>query len=464
MCYIYYPQNHDLTSKKFKVMKQFIAFSFGFFLFSAMFGQVGINTTTPNAMLDIRSSNQATPANTDGVLLPLIDEFPTTNPGANQDGMLVFVSGNGTSARGLYYWDNSGSSWISLSNGWQLTGNSGTVAGTDFIGTTDNQDLVFKANNLERMRLTTTGQIELSTNSTIIGQNAGGTGTNFSYNTAVGHGALRDMTGSALQNVAVGGFTLRDCTSCSDNIAMGHGALALLQSTSRNIAIGHYALLNNITGIANTAIGWSAGTNNVGEYNVFLGYTAGFNETGSNRLYIENSSTATPLIGGDFTNNRVGINRSIGALTNTLEVGGTASKNTAGGWLANSDRRLKTNIQGINGVDALRMLNQMRGVTFEWNDRKTEIPRPTGIQYGFIAQELMEVFPQKVTKDKSGFYQTAYGDYDPLVIEAIKELNRKLDEKDIQIESLLRRLKKMEESLGTINLTTNLEKNATQGN
>ena len=45
--------------------------------------QIGIGTTTPNATLDIRPSNQATPANTDGVLIPRIDTFPATNPTAS---------------------------------------------------------------------------------------------------------------------------------------------------------------------------------------------------------------------------------------------------------------------------------------------------------------------------------------------------------------------------------------------
>ncbi len=42
---------------------------------------------------------------------------------------------------------------------WNLVGNSGTSAGTNFIGTTDNTDVVFKTNNLERMRITAAGKI-----------------------------------------------------------------------------------------------------------------------------------------------------------------------------------------------------------------------------------------------------------------------------------------------------------------
>ena len=46
---------------------------------------------------------------------------------------------------------------------WSRIGNAGTVAGTNFLGTTDNQDLVVKTNNLERFRITSGGSIGLGT-------------------------------------------------------------------------------------------------------------------------------------------------------------------------------------------------------------------------------------------------------------------------------------------------------------
>ncbi len=76
--------------------------------------QVGINNTNPQASLDITASNVATPTNTDGILIPRIDNFPATNPTAAQDGMMVFVTGAGTPSKGFYYWDNTLSAWISV--------------------------------------------------------------------------------------------------------------------------------------------------------------------------------------------------------------------------------------------------------------------------------------------------------------------------------------------------------------
>jgi YadA head domain repeat (2 copies) len=76
--------------------------------------QVGVGNTDPKASLDVSASNAVTPANTDGILIPRIDNFPATNPAADQDGMMVFVTGNGTPAKGFYYWDNSTTSWVTV--------------------------------------------------------------------------------------------------------------------------------------------------------------------------------------------------------------------------------------------------------------------------------------------------------------------------------------------------------------
>lgn len=83
--------------------------------------QVGVGTTIPQSQLDIRSSNQATPSNTDGVLIPKIDVFPAINPTAAQQGMLVYLTTTTTflaSTRqpGFYYWNNPTSDWVGLSS------------------------------------------------------------------------------------------------------------------------------------------------------------------------------------------------------------------------------------------------------------------------------------------------------------------------------------------------------------
>lgn len=82
-----------------------------------MSGQVGIGNTDPKATLDITTSNVVTPSNTDGILIPRVDDFPLSNPGANQDGMMVFATGNGTPLKGFYYWNNATTMWTVIGSG-----------------------------------------------------------------------------------------------------------------------------------------------------------------------------------------------------------------------------------------------------------------------------------------------------------------------------------------------------------
>ena len=113
--------------------------------------------------MDITSTNDGiliprialTATNVATVLTPTVSELvyntATSVPGPNQV------------TPGFYYWD--GSIWVRIasgaSNDWALTGNSGTSAGTNFIGTTDAQDLRFKTGGNDRLNiLNTNGQLQ----------------------------------------------------------------------------------------------------------------------------------------------------------------------------------------------------------------------------------------------------------------------------------------------------------------
>ena len=85
---------------------------FSFFAFVK--AQVGIGTTTPQATLDIPATDPLTPGPTEGILIPRVDEHPTGATAA-QDGMMVFVTGNGTPTKGFYYWDNATINWVLIS-------------------------------------------------------------------------------------------------------------------------------------------------------------------------------------------------------------------------------------------------------------------------------------------------------------------------------------------------------------
>lgn len=85
---------------------------------------------------------------------------PTTVPQSAPKGSLYMSVSTGA----LYVKQDNGSTtnWTNTllpTTGWTLTGNAGTVAGTDFVGTTDAVALVLKTNNTEKARLTSAGDL-----------------------------------------------------------------------------------------------------------------------------------------------------------------------------------------------------------------------------------------------------------------------------------------------------------------
>ncbi|HMO62549.1 MAG TPA: hypothetical protein PKC39_15550 [Ferruginibacter sp.] len=141
-------------------------------------------------------------------------------------------------------------------------------------------------------------------------------------NTAMGNASLYANKGGA-NNVALGYWSMRYNLSGNENVAIGTTALRENRSGNRNTVIGREGLRNDTSGHNNVVIGYQSGYNNFnGSNNVFIGYQAGYNEVGSNKLYIANSATATPLIAGDFNTGRLGIGTTSNP-TDKLEIAGS---------------------------------------------------------------------------------------------------------------------------------------------
>lgn len=181
-------------------------------------------------------------------------------------------------------------------------------------------------------------------NSVSLGYRAlGSSGADATNNVAIGTDALRlaRSTGTGgTNNVGIGAFAMDGLTTGIDNISIGSFALDAITTGQYNTAIGTQAGLNVSGGSNNIFIGRGAGRANAGGNNVmigstsgwssnvtgalYMGYEAGFNETNNYRLYIETSSSSTPLIGGHFDNNLIGINTPINSIARTLHVTGEA--------------------------------------------------------------------------------------------------------------------------------------------
>lgn len=145
-------------------------------------------------------------------------------------------------------------------------------------------------------------------------------------NVGIGRQALQG-NGNGTSNVAVGNASMVYSTG-SDNTALGTSALyghydsIFGESTGQaNVSIGLKSMYFFKTASFNTALGAEAGfIDSTGDRNVFLGYRAGYNETRSDKLYIANDSTSSPLIGGDFSLKTVTINNLL-TITPSTEPG-----------------------------------------------------------------------------------------------------------------------------------------------
>ena len=134
-------------------------------------------------------------------------------------------------------------------------------------------------------------------------------------NTAMGSSAMQ-FNSSGTGNTAIGANSLFFNTLGNTNIALGSSSLLGNVSGNDNIGIGPSALTNNQTGNRNIAIGNQSGSIQTDlSDNISIGNNAGNSETNSNRLYIENSASTTPLIYGEFDNDILGVNGSLGVGT-----------------------------------------------------------------------------------------------------------------------------------------------------
>jgi len=174
------------------------------------------------------------------------------------------------------------------------------------------------------------GKNSTGPHNTFIGVEAGkgvDTGNGAASNIFIGEGSGMNNSGgyTTMTIILPGGGTKTVFNSFGgENVAIGNytgigliGSFLSQSSGKSNVLMGHYAGYNLTTGSKNVIVGNSAGYSLVsGDGNVFLGQSAGSGETGSNKLYIDNSNTSTPLIYGNFDWNYLNINGFLSVTSN----------------------------------------------------------------------------------------------------------------------------------------------------
>ncbi len=245
---------------------------------------------------------------------------------------------------------------------------------------------------------------DAATESNFFGLNAGAGATDANNSNFIGSLAGINATDANNSNF-IGNEAGHQATNASDAVFIGTFAGNNAADAKHSIFIGYFAgsddLVNNIAGGTSILIGDDTST---GGFSNAIALGAGATNTTANQFMI-GSSSDLPI---DVTR----INGS--AATQCTITTGT-------GIACTSDERVKTNIEDLP-TDILGQLSNIRTVTYNW------LGNPGGKQQlGFLAQNLEEYFPQLVDTDNEGMKSVYYAQMTPILVEAIRELDIKID-------------------------------------
>ncbi|MBN2730707.1 MAG: tail fiber domain-containing protein [Bacteroidales bacterium] len=281
-------------------------------------GDVGIQAypVSVSAALEVGGTNR-------GVLIPRIaltatnSASPVASPATS---LLVYNTATAGVAPnnvipGYYYWD--GAQWVRFQSGtdedWHLTGNAGTNPATNFLGTTDNQSLVFRTNNTERARFQADGTLSIGTtldNSSNVYNRIENTDVSTYYNE---------------NNYHYGAYTGATYTSYNYNASTTnstkYGLYNIINSTGTGARYGIYNTVSQNNTSNSTAYGMynylsSYGSStNYGLNNTHYSYGTGTHYGLYNYLYLSGSTVSSPTYASYNS-------MQIGSSTNTTTIYG----------------------------------------------------------------------------------------------------------------------------------------------
>lgn len=388
--------------------------------------------------------------------------FTNTSP----DQTVTLAGTDGISVTGAY--PNFSASGATL---WGTSGNTGTAASTNFIGTTDNAGLSIRTNSTERMRVLADGSVGIGTSSP---------NSRLQVNSAAGEDALRVVVNGNTR------FLVNDLGGTSIGTTTEAPAAGLI--VSGNVGIGNFTPANKLdvngTAAFTGVVGVRGAVNNSYSLNVNASSVyGGINITDAVDNYImyasksgsgygvvfsktsPTSTTSTLFSNNDGDGDALEANANTGFGLKVYSAGDDGIYASTGlaaayagyfagdvyasaGYVA-SDANLKKEIKDVD--KALDMLKQMRPRNYEYkqdgNYAKMNLPK--GRHYGLLAQEIEKILPGAVketvfdTKDaqaysgqetdaskseKITFKAVNYLEVIPVLVKAIQELEQQIQE------------------------------------
>jgi len=372
-------------------------------------GNVGIGTTSPNSLLQVGSSNFVISDRTSAVYGPESQTiFTVGRSGVDYPQLLNF----GVNQAGLYSSISARQFTVATENNLVLQPNGGNVG----IGTSSPSSLLEIAGSapvltMNRTSGSFTNTIDFKTAGSSVASiisNAGNGEQRYSVGPSVGWGGFQTFYTDTLErmritnigNVGIG------TTSPSSKLNVNGGYLTVSGTDTNQI------FLEGIrTGTSTTLRLYDNGS--TAYYDSYATMSFRANQNGGS--------------GGNitFTGGSVGIGTT--SPTYTLHVNGSVAGTSA--YVNLSDERYKKDILPIeNALDKVLSLN---GVTFNWDKEfNVETNLDDANHIGLVAQQVEKIIPQIVTtaEDENQTKSVAYTDLIPVLIEAIKEQQKQIDE------------------------------------
>ena len=223
---------------------------------------------------------------------------------------------------------------------------------------------------------------------------------------------------SGYQNVA--GDTSADVGTGGSATAMGKYNTA---SADASFAINRGT---SATNQASSSMGLGTTSDNLGMLAVGVNNAAGIGDTTTDQYYYADGEYTGAPIGVAFVVGNGDIDTSNGLAganpSNAFVVNYDGSATLSGDLTINSDSRLKSNIITLGGTLSKLMLIDGKNYTMKTNESILKI--------GLLAQEVQNAFPELVKKanDSEGTLSVNYQGMIPVLINAIKEQQKQIDE------------------------------------
>ncbi|SPE37845.1 exported hypothetical protein [Candidatus Sulfopaludibacter sp. SbA3] len=286
----------------------------------------------------------------------------------------------------------------------------------------------------------TTGELNTAVGNSALQLNSDGFA-----NTAVGADALAANT-HASQNTAVGSGALSNNTTGYQNSTLGYLTLNASSTGNNNAVLGAYALQNSVSGSNNLAVGVGALQNlTSGDNNTAIGFTAGVNlATGSNNIDIANPGTPTDSgvlrIGQDGVQSATFIASIRGVTTGQPNAIPVYIDSNGQLGTVSSSRRFKEDIRDMGSVSDRLM--RLRPVTYRYIQKRDDGSQP--IEYGLIAEEVEEVYPDLVAHSADGRIETVqYQKIEPLLLNEVQKQRRALEAQAQEIRGLQEQVERL---------------------